>query len=66
MPRVVVPSARKSLGKTNHNPPPHSLIYLLNRVAATKSPIIFLGTGEHLEDMQEFEAETFVSSLLGQ
>jgi signal recognition particle subunit SRP54 len=37
----------------------------LSAVAATKSPIIFLGTGEHLEDMQEFEAETFVSSLLG-
>jgi hypothetical protein len=34
-------------------------------VAATRSPIIFLGTGEHLEDFEEFEVEPFVSRLLG-
>jgi signal recognition particle subunit SRP54 len=34
-------------------------------VAATQSPIIFIGTGEHVEDLDEFEAEAFVSRLLG-
>jgi signal recognition particle subunit SRP54 len=37
----------------------------LSAVAATRSPIIFLGTGEHLEDLEEFEVEPFVSRLLG-
>lgn len=27
----------------------------LSAVAATKSPIIFLGTGEGMQDLQEFE-----------
>jgi signal recognition particle subunit SRP54 len=34
-------------------------------VAATKSPIIFLGTGEHFEDLEAFEAQGFVKRLLG-
>eukprot|EP01120_Amphizonella_sp_Union-15-10_P008405 TRINITY_DN3013_c0_g1_i1.p1 TRINITY_DN3013_c0_g1~~TRINITY_DN3013_c0_g1_i1.p1 ORF type:complete len:482 (-),score=102.00 TRINITY_DN3013_c0_g1_i1:58-1305(-) len=37
----------------------------LSAVAATKSPIIFLGTGEHIEDLDGFEPEAFVSRLLG-
>jgi len=34
-------------------------------VAATQSPIIFIGTGEHIEDLEPFVAKTFVSKLLG-
>jgi signal recognition particle subunit SRP54 len=37
----------------------------LSAVVATKSPIIFYGTGEHMPDLQLFETDTFVSSLLG-
>lgn len=37
----------------------------LSAVAATKSPIIFLGTGEHFEDLEVFEAESFIKRLLG-
>eukprot|EP00850_Spirogloea_muscicola_P011802 SM000074S21712 [mRNA] locus=s74:544667:547799:+ [translate_table: standard] len=37
----------------------------LSAVAATKSPIIFIGTGEHLEDLEQFEPKAFVSRLLG-
>lgn len=35
------------------------------RVAATKTPIIFLGTGEHLHDLEKFAPQPFVSKLLG-
>lgn len=34
-------------------------------VAATKTPIIFLGTGEHLQDLEKFNPNSFVSKLLG-
>jgi len=37
----------------------------LSAVAATNSPIIFLGTGEHFDEFQTFEAQSFVSRLLG-
>lgn len=37
----------------------------LSAVAATQSPIIFIGTGEHMEDLEPFETQTFVSKLLG-
>jgi signal recognition particle subunit SRP54 len=37
----------------------------LSAVAATRSPIIFLGTGENIPDFQEFEVNSFVSRLLG-
>jgi signal recognition particle subunit SRP54 len=37
----------------------------LSAVAATKSPIIFIGTGEGPTDFQEFDAKAFVSRLLG-
>ncbi|KAK2196779.1 bifunctional Signal recognition particle [Babesia duncani] len=34
-------------------------------VAATGSPITFLGTGEHFEEFEPFEARSFVSRFLG-
>lgn len=37
----------------------------LSAVAATKSPIIFLGTGEHMDDFEPFHTQRFVSKLLG-
>ena len=37
----------------------------LIRVAATKTPIIFLGVGEHLHDLDRFSPQPFVSKLLG-
>ncbi|KAG2374062.1 hypothetical protein C9374_011141 [Naegleria lovaniensis] len=37
----------------------------LSAVAATKSPITFIGTGEEFDDFQPFEAQSFVSRLLG-
>ena len=37
----------------------------MSAVAATESPIIFLGTGEHFEDLEPFEANGFVRRLLG-
>lgn len=37
----------------------------LSAVSATESPIIFLGTGEHFEDLETFEAAGFVKRLLG-
>jgi signal recognition particle subunit SRP54 len=37
----------------------------LSAVSATQSPIVFLGTGEHFEDLEPFEAESFVKRLLG-
>jgi signal recognition particle subunit SRP54 len=37
----------------------------LSAVAATKSPVIFIGTGEHVADLEAFVARSFVSRLLG-
>ncbi|KAI3910128.1 hypothetical protein MKW98_014513 [Papaver atlanticum] len=37
----------------------------LSAVAATKSPVIFLGTGEHKDDFNFFDVNTFVNQLLG-
>lgn len=34
-------------------------------VAATKTPIIFLGVGEHLYDLDRFLPQSFISKLLG-
>lgn len=34
-------------------------------VAATKSPIIFIGTGEHIDDFEPFKTQPFISKLLG-
>lgn len=34
-------------------------------MAATKSPIIFIGTGEHIDDLESFKTKPFISKLLG-
>jgi signal recognition particle subunit SRP54 len=38
---------------------------LFSRVAATKSPVIFIGTGEHIDEFEVFDVKPFVSRLLG-
>lgn len=38
---------------------------LIFRVAGTQSPIIFIGTGEHIDDFEPFKVKPFVSKLLG-
>lgn len=35
------------------------------QVAATGAPIIFLGSGEHFDAFEPFQAESFISKLLG-
>ena len=37
----------------------------LSAVAATGSPIIFIGTGEHFDDIEPFDARSFIKRLLG-
>lgn len=37
----------------------------LSAVAATAAPIAFLGTGEHLDDIERFDPPSFVGRLLG-
>ncbi len=37
----------------------------LSAVAATQSPITFIGTGEHFEDFESFEPQSFIKELLG-
>lgn len=37
----------------------------LSAVAATGSPIVFFGSGEHFNDLQSFNAERFIGKLLG-
>lgn len=37
----------------------------LSAVAATRSPITFIGTGEHIDDLEPFKTRPFVSKLLG-
>lgn len=37
----------------------------LSAVAATHSPITFIGTGEHIDDFEPFKTKPFVSKLLG-
>merc|ERR1719229_1196517 len=37
----------------------------LSAVAATKSPIVFIGTGEHVDDFEPFKVQPFVQKLLG-
>lgn len=36
----------------------------LSAVAATQSPIIFIGTGEHFSDFEKFNAKSFIKRLL--
>ena len=35
------------------------------RTGYSETPIIFVGTGEHLEDIEAFDTQPFVSRLLG-
>lgn len=37
----------------------------LSAVAATQSPVIFIGTGEHIDEFEAFNTRSFVSRLLG-
>ena len=37
----------------------------ISAVAATRTPIIFLGTGEHMMDLDRFAPKPFISKLLG-
>ncbi len=37
----------------------------LSAVAETQAPIVFIGTGEHLRDLEKFDASRFLSRLLG-
>ena len=37
----------------------------LSAVAATQSPLIFIGTGEHFDEFEEFEPASFIKRLLG-
>lgn len=34
-------------------------------VAATQSPVIYIGTGEHIDDLESFKTKPFISKLLG-
>ena len=34
-------------------------------MAATNSPIVFIGVGEHIHDLEQFEARGFISKMLG-
>lgn len=37
----------------------------LSAVAATGAPILFVGTGEHMHDLEPFNARPFISKMLG-
>ena len=37
----------------------------ISAVAATHTPIVFIGTGEHMLDLERFQPKAFVSRLLG-
>lgn len=37
----------------------------LSAVSATESPITFIGTGEHIDELEEFNTASFVGRLLG-
>jgi signal recognition particle subunit SRP54 len=58
--RVEEPSPRKWLSLREQK-----TIHYSRSVAATKTPIIFLGTGEHLTDLDRFSPQPFISKLLG-
>jgi signal recognition particle subunit SRP54 len=37
----------------------------ISAVSATESPITFIGTGEHIDELEEFDTASFVGRLLG-
>lgn len=50
------------LGK---RPLPQSCSRIVHRVAATRTPIMFIGTGEHQQDLERFSPKPFISKMLG-
>lgn len=43
----------------------YAYILQMTSVAATQSPVIFIGTGEHIDDLESFKTKPFISKLLG-
>ena len=43
----------------------HPSNFLIDSVAATHTPISFIGTGEHMYDLERFSPRPFISKLLG-
>ncbi len=37
----------------------------ISAVSVTKAPIVFIGTGEHMDDLESFDPPRFISRLLG-
>lgn len=37
----------------------------LSAVAATQSPIIFIGDGEHVDNLEQFDPQSFIRRILG-
>jgi signal recognition particle subunit SRP54 len=37
----------------------------LSAVSETEAPVLFIGTGEHIEDLEQFDSGRFISRLLG-
>jgi signal recognition particle subunit SRP54 len=37
----------------------------ISAVAATGGPIVFIGTGEHMHDLEPFNSKSFISKMLG-
>ena len=37
----------------------------ITAVAAVNAPIMFIGTGEHVQDLDPFNAKSFISQMLG-
>ncbi|OIT40382.1 signal recognition particle 54 kda protein 2 [Nicotiana attenuata] len=42
-----------------------TVMWEYTEVAATKSPVTFIGTGEHIDEFEVFDVKPFVSRLLG-
>ncbi len=67
-PKVVVPSARKFRSDVIcwlHLSILTKCLLPAYSVAATQSPVIFIGTGEHIDDLESFKTKPFISKLLG-
>lgn len=60
MPKAVVPSPRMLYAV-----PSGLIAHHDSSVAASHTPIIFLGIGEHLQDLERFVPQSFISKLLG-